>query len=322
MQVTPYEIVLEDVLFFNNCIYTDLVTSSELFVLFCRNFYMVRPVSELPLGALPSFVPETVIAHNPDHSFGNIGHYFNDHLYSFVECSLRYKEAKVLFCTRWTSHFMREDIVNTKGCFAWGMSVFRALKLELLNIKDDVVYQFKRLILPREDRFFNRNIACEVDPLLHISSCVQEYVSPNLRPYDVLFFNKKSDRNIFNDTEVIQWIEHQKLSYIIIEDISVLSFMEVITLFNNANTLISPWGSHLTNSFFMRSGSTVYELHPKNMRDAWWERMGIVLNSRCKINYRSVACNSIESADRVREKTSVIVDVKDINIKSTTLTTN
>lgn len=321
MLITDSEIILENVFMCWNWLYTDEVTSKELREIYgCGNVLTTQPVNKLPVDLKTICVEQPVILHDPNHSITNIGHYFNEHLYSLVVSWLTHKCEVFLYLPR-NSTFLHEDTFTLKdssryGSFCWGASILKSLGLKFLPQNQEAIYQIKQLILPRTNRWMVCDNINGIDPLVYIRSKVIETMNPISTPYDILFLNKKSDRNVINDKEIIEYLDQQKIAYKVVESLSDFSFTEVVALFYNAKTVLAPWGSHLTNVLFMNPFSTVYELHPLNMRDSWWRIMQKIFKERCNINYVNIPCNYIEQENKKRENTAVNFDISLLNLNN------
>jgi len=311
MNVTDTEVILNDVILFNNFIYTkESILAEELKSKFyCRNFYNITSIKNLELTkqTVTEKIDKPCVVHYLGHANTNIGHYFNEHLFSFVRSmlihdgiylSLYESDAEDCF----TSNKMATGNLN------WGASILKCLNFKKIVANKNIAYEIKELILPRESRWltpYNNSS----DELLFIRNQILSTINPtNTEPYTVLF-NKKSDRNIANDRELINYLNSQQKHLKVIEDFRTLSFTDVVQLLHNADVFIAPWGSHLTNALFMKPFSTVYELHPLNMRDRWWSTMQTIFKKRCNINYINVPCKYVEHENEKRENIAVSVDV-------------
>ena len=316
MYSTEHEVVLENVFVYKGNIYTDQISKNSDTYNCVNSTSNLKPLCEMPLNAVYHPVNEVAIFHRLEHAHGNIGHYFNDHFYALVVSWMKYK-CKVLLTSPLLNEFNNIDTFNLKcvrkGNICWGISIFKALNFNLLFCdRGDVIYKIREIILPRTNRMLQFNNIYNIDPLYFIRMKVLNYVNPLELPYDVLFFNKKSDRNIINDIEVINWLEKQKLTYKVIECFRENSFADIVSLLYNTKAVVAPWGSHLTNILFMKPCGIVNELHPKNMRDCWWSSMGELFKHRQNIKYINIPCEYIESESKKRENTSTRVDVKSL----------
>jgi len=225
------------------------------------------------------------------HESGNIGHYFNDHVYSPFSYYLKNKETIDSICIELTDvniqltlieHFNKKLLLGGKGKAELNFNMLIVFfydcgkNIYFQDIKTPK-YNFEILINPEPDRFFkNSTNYLEVFNTLRNNyklytkqnNIINERVDATL-----LYRNDGKDRNICN-IEILESIfKKNNIKYKFFNVSGYYNFEEIVDIFFNSDNIISFHGCELTYGIFMSKNTQIIELTSMNHNESWWVNM-------------------------------------------------
>lgn len=229
------------------------------------------------------------------HESGNIGHYFNDHLYSSIGYYLMNKKEIKNIYVEITDNF-NIDFKNTineciKNKTFLSKSSKSTLNLNMIllffydeniNIIVDCInnnnYNFIDIIKIESDRFLDKFNFMEVFDKLNKN--YKSYIKNNnliLDRVDVTILyrnnNVNSERNIYNIDELEKHFIYNNISYKLFDTSKFFDFFEIINLFHFSDNIIAFHGCELTYGIFMDKNAKIIELTNIGHLESWWNQM-------------------------------------------------
>jgi hypothetical protein len=141
------------------------------------------------------------------------------------------------------------------------------------------------------------------------------FVNPKSKETNTkIYLSRKNarSRKILNENELVIFLKKSGFKIVETDD---MKFDEQITLFSEANFLISPHGAGLTNMIFMKEASSIIELIPEESpNDLYeynlcYERMSCTL----KYNYRNLPCKR-EDVTVPFDMCNLIIDIDKLEL--------
>lgn len=229
---------------------------------------------------------------------GNIGHYFNDHVYSSFSYYLAHKDTIDNVCIEFTDlnlnhpnfieHFNKKILLDGKNKSDLNFNMLIMFFYDCsknIYIQDRTSkYSFENLIKPQPDRFFDKSINC-LEVFNKLRSNYGLYTEQNNiinERIDVtlLYRNDGKDRNISNIEIFENLLKKNNIKYKLFSLSDYYNFQEIVDIFYNSDNIISFHGCELTYGIFMNKNTQIIELTPINYIERWWQAM-----ERHYINY-------------------------------------
>lgn len=200
--------------------------------------------------------PDKWIDLDNEHTYLLIHHPWYNYYHWICECILRLwlvKDKKDQLILLLPDHYEHSDFITGS--------------LEPFEIK-------KKFYIPRDKSVFVKNLCmpqikpiCDsyhIGKLIEIRNFYLDYVR-NVKKIDIhlgeriyLSRKKAARKKVVNETEVEKVLSRYNFTVVYNED---YTFLEQISIYANAQYLVSIHGSGLTNMLFMKEGSTILEFH-------------------------------------------------------------
>jgi hypothetical protein len=234
-----------------------------------------------------------------EHESGNLGHYFNDHIYSSFAYYLENKNIIDNIYIEIHENEIDFDILeynlvnkifsenNSKTFLNFNM-ILMFLYDEKKNIyikrRNDNKYIFKNLIKPDSDRFFEK-YKNYIEVFNHLIENYKLYIKNNNIKNDrvdvtILYRSNGIERNIYNIELFENKFKNQNISYNLFDTSKYFNFIEILSIFYFSDNIVSFHGCELTYGIFMEKNTQIIELSEKNHTELWWDYM-----SKKYINY-------------------------------------
>jgi len=222
------------------------------------------------------------------HESGNLGHYFNDHIYSSLAYYLlNESDVDTIFINFTDSNKSQKieliDIFNKKILPSQHSLRYKNLCYLMIFFKNtekriifnDIDYKFDNLVIVESDRFFKK-YTNYLDVFKKLNDNLLNYkkehdIYSERIDISVLYRNSK-DRNLVNMDLLEKLFIQNGLNYKFIS-LSSYSFIDIVNLFNNSNNIIQIWGCELTYGMFMSNSSKIIELTNIGDHCSWWVKM-------------------------------------------------
>ena len=229
------------------------------------------------------------------HESGNLGHYFNDHVYSsfayyldnvqnidniFIELTdINLNDIHVFienFNNKKILDGTTKDKLNFNMLIVFLYDCHKIIYIEHKNNADN--YNFEKIIKTEEDRKFIKytNYLTVFDKLYNN---YELYIKTNNIKNDridvsILYrTTDKFERNIYNIELLENVLKPQNISYKLLDTSKHYSFLEIVNTFCFSDNVVSFHGCELTYGIFMKKNTQIIELTGINYAEKWWLNM-------------------------------------------------
>jgi hypothetical protein len=230
------------------------------------------------------------------HESGNLGHYFNDHVYStfayylvdikninniFIELTDINLNNKDTFIENFNSKKLLEG--TTKSELNFNMLIvflYDCNKIIYIDHKNNINnYNFEKLIKTESDRELEKYTNyIEVFNKIHVN--YELYIKTNNINNDkndvsILYRTiNKFERNIYNIELFENILKSQNINYKLLDTSKHYNFLEIVNIFYCSDNIISFHGCELTYGIFMKKNTQIIELTKIDHIEIWWCIMG------------------------------------------------
>ena len=249
------------------------------------------------------------------HESGNLGHYFNDHVYAGFSYYLLNKEKINNICIEFTDifnidkyidNFNRKVLLSDKKKTDLSFKNFNMLILFFYDCnkniyfenKKEPIYSFENLIKLEKDRFFekNKNYLDVFNTLRSNFEAYNKYnnIKNERKDVTVLYRTESIDRNIYNIDILEDLFISNNLNYKLFNLSNFYNFYEIVDIFHNSDNIVSFWGCELTYGICMVENTQIIELTPNGHIEDWWFIMEPYYK-KYGLNYQRFSVNTIEN---------------------------
>ena len=223
------------------------------------------------------------------HESGNIGHFFNDHVYSSFGYYLMNKEKIHHIyiktdCNESMVDIFKENFKNKIFSEEKSKSFlnFNMILMFLYNENKNIYienfsennYIFQNLVKIDSDRSLNNYHYLEVfhHLLKNYKLYLQKYnIKIQRKDVTVLYrTTDKFERNIYNIEILENLFKTQNIDYELLDTSKHFGFLEIVRIFHFSDNIISFHGCELTYGIFMEKNSQIIELTKMNHIEKWW----------------------------------------------------
>lgn len=204
---------------------------------------------------------------------GNIGHFYNDHLYSVLSCFYNQE----FFNIKCSKIIISSTRTTTNHYFFLKNSLLKEDQDKIEILSNDTLYFIKKIYIPIQDR----TLSYRTDNFKTYSEHVREHLWSSLdldKNYQnkqknaIIYFDGSHGRSIINSDELKLCLE--KLNY----NVEILrsdffnnkSSLEIWMKYFTCDLYIAPWGAHFTQCLICRPQTKMIILRTPKCKHSWY----------------------------------------------------